>query len=1328
MTMKKSAKLKFLSLATLVFAGVFGGAAGTVAWFTTNVHIEEANMLLTGDALGAYFEYGDGTESKPYGIKTVRQLYNLSWLQYLGYFNPTKVNDYPYSGRWVDAMKKIYGNDFNQKPHFELAGNIDWSNKDASSIGINGIPPIGTTTFPFQGFFNGRGYTISNGVFSTNSSDFGIKPLAVDTYTADTNVGVFGKVTGAATSIKDVGISSPLVKSTLANTVIGAAVGDAGAAQYSNIAVDDPTLRIGNGTSASNLSDYGLVGKIDSSNTHQMQIVDNRLSTIDVTQDTFTVPNQGGENDWGGSLNMVAMFNRLNTIYNDYSSKPAGSNTDPYIPLRRTHNYGANGAERSYTTNYTATYNSDSDSPGLKRYNNIGRKSGVSYKQEWGAYQMTRRYDPTSSSSSFMYLSGGHWAVNQSLLHSGYRITDGTNYLQFNTSGTNNLSNKTTDISNATVWQMPANGQSGTISTVYNGTTYYLYDDNGTIKAGSTQTTWTIEDDNGDRYIYNENRQLYYSSGWKLGTRPAKMYATKDGVDYYLSISSEKHPSYDAYAWATETDPENAVDWYYDGTNFYTIKDSKTYYMISSTYVISDSGYAKYQYDGNTKYVYASYTENYYRRYGYVILDGSNNFAAHQGLTSPSHPSDAVEIELDKWLDSSYVTNVTSYLANQETTDIGTITQAGMFYGDQDVTYYPLGAKESANDTNATHDEGLYDALYQNTGYVIGGSSLTQSTTSFSTDYSTVRVSKYYNGSSTYSTYLKNFNGTTLSSVKTIDSSGTYTAINDASNNLVKYQKSKEDFVKILKNSGGALYGLHFMQADIDMSNLVTAKYARINGEVFSNYQMPANSIDFKLKQKGYVNFFAGSYMGGGTADSFFSLHMIERDPENQSIITSIDEIEEIYSDYDEDNIATESHSYIYRIKDKENSTAQTTIWIYTRPFRVNSRGERLEIEKNQQGQDVAYQGGTLTQTEFDALTNYYSVFNTSRIKYQAGIKNNQSYCFYYEIPINAGEYCLGSVSNGEVGGYLLYLDIGANAQKDNRTEIHEKFVRAVSLTSYAENFILVESASAVMATLITTVDGERVKTGTDLDAADSIAFRVKAGQAGDVVLERDSNVITLSRSGPPDTAIIYANRALTLREQTGESSYTPVSVVKENTTTTTFNRLTILDWDASNAVGTVTTITDTTSGNNTTRTIVQTKGGESVATPVVYKGTDWDAACGTAFTAQELAALDITYSPASTICEFDYVADAASTIATDFALQGDLDDERGFYTLDGYDFDITRTGTTNFTAYVTKTTSSITIVVEDSDDLQYTFVYKINGNTVSAPTTVLINRAPTNP
>jgi hypothetical protein len=126
--------------------------------------------------------------------------------------------------------------------------------------------------------------------------------------------------------------------------------------------------------------------------------------------------------------------------------------------------------------------------------------------------------------------------------------------------------------------------------------------------------------------------------------------------------------------------------------------------------------------------------------------------------------------------------------------------------------------------------------------------------------------------------------------------------------------------------------------------------------------------------ERGYINFFAGTYFSGN--NSFFSLHHIERDENDE--ITSIQEIAEIYKS------SNDRKDYIYKYTDGSYS---------------------------------------------DTLTSDYSLtFSTNRIKRQSSITTNAVY--YFEIPVNAGEFALGSVDGG-TGAYLMYLDIGTNGGTD---------------------------------------------------------------------------------------------------------------------------------------------------------------------------------------------------------------------------------------------------------------------------------------------------------
>ena len=272
------------------------------------------------------------------------------------------------------------------------------------------------------------------------------------------------------------------------------------------------------------------------------------------------------------------------------------------------------------------------------------------------------------------------------------------------------------------------------------------------------------------------------------------------------------------------------------------------------------------------------------------------------------------------------------------------------------------------NGTNVTYfplmtSDNNYEVVEKNTGYVIGGSE-DNTPTQYPHKTGDIRVSKY-STSDIQNSYSSRTK--TLTTVYTINSNLQTVAIN--SNDFAKFTESASKFLPSI--SDGNIYGLHFMPANININHLVTAEYAMINGHEKTNYKMPASSIDFNLAKKGVVNFFAGTYFTGN--NSFFSLHHIIRDGSDN--ITSIKEIAEIYQS------TSNRKDYIYKYSDNSYSATLTS--------------------------------------------DYSLAFSTARIKKQNSVTTKAVY--YFEIPVNAGEYALGSVDGG-TGAYLMYLDIGANA------------------------------------------------------------------------------------------------------------------------------------------------------------------------------------------------------------------------------------------------------------------------------------------------------------
>ena len=282
--------------------------------------------------------------------------------------------------------------------------------------------------------------------------------------------------------------------------------------------------------------------------------------------------------------------------------------------------------------------------------------------------------------------------------------------------------------------------------------------------------------------------------------------------------------------------------------------------------------------------------------------------------------------------------------------------------------------------TNVTYfplitKENSNDVDGKNTGYVIGGSEDKTTSTTYPYKTGDIRVSRY--AKSNISQSYSNNNFTTI---YTINSNIETVPINNSnSSSFEKYLNSKSDFLNTL-NGDDNIHGLHFMSAKISKDHLVNADYALINGREKTNYKMPSSSIDFNLASKGTINFFAGTYFSGN--NSFFSLHHIERNDDDE--IESIKEIDEIYK-------STNSRKkYIYK-----------------------------------------YSDGTYSGEKDDT---YSLAFSTSRIKKQASLTLKAVY--YFEIPVNAGEYALGSVDGG-TGAYLMYLDIGSNGGVDFTADVN---------------------------------------------------------------------------------------------------------------------------------------------------------------------------------------------------------------------------------------------------------------------------------------------------
>ena len=203
-----------------------------------------------------------------------------------------------------------------------------------------------------------------------------------------------------------------------------------------------------------------------------------------------------------------------------------------------------------------------------------------------------------------------------------------------------------------------------------------------------------------------------------------------------------------------------------------------------------------------------------------------------------------------------------------------------------------------------------------------------------------------------------------------------YTKTNLADFGFVKYADSRDALQEVLESSP-FVHGIHFDNNAVSTSNLLTvpANVARIQGHsVSTTYQLPKGSIDFNLKEQGLINFFAGTYNSSQVNLNFFSLYEVTRNANGN--ITALTQIRKIY-------LASSGDGYIYQTGNSKPSGAG----------------------------DLAFDIETVLHGNAPVINMMY----------------------YFEIPVNAGEYAMG-VAGSTQGAYMIYLDLAANGSEEEET------------------------------------------------------------------------------------------------------------------------------------------------------------------------------------------------------------------------------------------------------------------------------------------------------
>ena len=438
MKIKNFKKLNIKAMILCITASVFTMSVllPTMSWFNVDT---SSPISVDGNIHGSYFESGDGTAANPFEIARPIQLYYLSWLQEMGYFN--EAEEYP-AGSGQYRLKQQY--------HFYLSKDLNLNDEDNNEIYV--LPPIGTIKYPFIGSFDGKGHVISN-LTITNDYDTYTKdprhPTASSTTHSDSYeiLGLFG-VLGTTESTNEVSCSIieadgtihqlqdnnddnilisyndgenynyvkntyldniTIIASTDSAHALAGAVAGYSNAHVQNIGIKGATLSFASGrqtvseVGTTNLSDYTAFGFVEPEFKRSVDLINEQVYDPKATQKTY-VSNSSGT-AWGGSIDMATLLKRT------FKSQHMRSTTQtvPEYPKYETHIYDGD----QYLSTDT-TYDN-------LHYGRVGNKYGTSYSQKTSFYY-----------SDKVFHSNGSYTGEQSV--GSYYIADTTS-----TNGTPNV-------------------------------------------------------------------------------------------------------------------------------------------------------------------------------------------------------------------------------------------------------------------------------------------------------------------------------------------------------------------------------------------------------------------------------------------------------------------------------------------------------------------------------------------------------------------------------------------------------------------------------------------------------------------------------------------------------------------------------------------------------------------------------------------------------------------------------------------------------------------------------------------------------------------------
>ena len=1118
-------------MAVTLVGSLFTTVALSQAWFSKTTSLTPG---WSGTSDGAYFAYGNGVKrnqenekDQPYGITSPRHLYNLAWLQYLGFFNELDDNNYT-----------TY--------YFELANDVDMTGWT--------LPPIGTRENPFLGNFSGNGYKITGLTISNDLSDYNQKPFGIteSDFPNEINVlglfGVVGSYQGgqdgryltSQNEITNTGISSLTVESHSKTSLVGLAAGYVNGT-LSGVAVNDSYLDLsGSGGAAitsvtNNISDYSLIGYAAS---------DSYLETLKSSTTRYDDPlisnpyvSAGGD-EWGGSIPMKEMYTALNTkkerrqkysqSYVSYEREEqtldaSGNVLTPFTKIESdkvTNTFTEGNTNHGLSSNNNALYyydgqDTDTDNSGNsvvtgsytfgsnRNSNNLTNDEyvGLLGNNLLHEYTYTLQHDTIRPRDSFKL---------QDQATSYYLAYDGTSF-----SATNNV-NQAADV----FWDYNTNNSSYYFFLNIDKQIKYISVSGNTLTLSDSPTTaWTWDTDVSCWKTGNNYLSLKHGSWIVAGLGGYYFYMIYNNQNYYFGSANSTNA-------AAVNDIANASVWY--------LETSQGYDYIY-TYVNGQKNYFGLNYTDNTYYmIYATSLSGF----TYGIYKDNNYLRFNDNYFAYNASSQRFAISRTEWnVETSSPSSCTMTFGQ---TNLITFTQTQTNYGIYSrETYFPLTWAEDSTTEPSN----------KNTGYVISGSNYENASAPSIGD---IRFSKHYTrnmlgNSNSDAVGGNSVNNTAFSDAQffpySFNQSGDLVRIGDPVNNLMNtsgytsYTDTslngtgfKKYYSKLLTRVTGSrytignslssdsiAYGLHFMNADISMDNLINVPYAKINGSEYYNYTLPRDAIDFNLKTDGYVNFFAHtafvntsgySTTWDNSNNSFFSLHWIDRDGND---IDGIKQIAKIYKNTAFDTDETQPR-YLYTFRDSDDNEVATAYNASTNPNGYHTG------QKDDQGNLIVGSKGDLIFDTYWLTDPEYSKFKLYAV-------------YYFEIPVNKGEYALGSTSGktkyargwgnsytsyNKNGAYLIYLDIAASTKNTSAVTIDEHAETTTKTYKYPKGVDYVDLTTLTSVAAYSAVQGGK-----------SSAIRLTAVEANKINIEynyqpKTNNADALLTVGPDNGAGSY--------------------------------------------------------------------------------------------------------------------------------------------------------------------------------------------------------------